>query len=88
MKRSRFGEEQIIAILKQQESGVATADVCREHGISSATFYKWKAKFGGLEVSVARKLKTLEDENAQLKKLLAEQMLDNAMLKDVASRKW
>ena len=88
MKRSRFGEEQIIAILKQQESGVATADVCREHGISSTTFYKWKAKFGGLEVSDVRKLKALEDENAKLKKLLAEQMLDNAMLKDVASRKW
>ena len=88
MKRSRFSEEQIIAILKQQESGLATADVCREHGISSATFYKWKAKFGGLEVSDARKLKTLEDENAKLKRLLAEQMLDNAMLKDVASRKW
>ena len=88
MKKSRFTEEQIIAILKQQESGVATADVCREHGISSATFYKWKAKFGGLEVSDARKLKALEDENAKLKRLLAEQMLDNAMLKDVASRKW
>ena len=81
MKRSRFSEEQIIAILKQQESGMATADVCREHGISSATFYKWKAKFGGLEVSDARKLKALEDENAKLKKLLAEQLLDNAMLK-------
>ena len=65
-----------------------TADVCREHGISSATFYKWKAKFGGMDVSDARKLKALEDENAKLKKLLAEQMLDNAMLKDVASRKW
>ena len=88
MKRSRFSEEQIIAILKSQESGVSTADVCREHGISSATFYKWKAKFGGLEVSDARRLKALEDENAKLKKLLAEQMLDNAMLKDVASRKW
>jgi putative transposase len=88
MKRSRFSEEQIIAILKRQESGIATADVCREHGISSATFYKWKAKFGGLEVSDARRLKALEDENAKLKKLLAEQMLDNAMLKDVASRKW
>lgn len=88
MKRSRFSEEQIIAILKQQESGVATVDVCREHGISSATFYKWKAKFGGLEVSDARRLKALEDENAKLKKLLAEQMLDNAILKDVASRKW
>jgi putative transposase len=88
MKRSRFSEERIIAILKQQESGLATADVCREHGISSATFYKWKAKFGGLEVSDARRLKALEDENAKLKKLLAEQMLDNAMLRDVASKKW
>ena len=88
MKRSRFSEEQIIAILKQHESGVSTSDVCREHGISSATFYKWKAKFGGMDVSDARKLKALEDENAKLKKLLAEQMLDNAMLKDVASRKW
>ena len=88
MKRSRFSEEQIIAILKSQESGVSTADVCREHGISSATFYKWKAKFGGLEVSDARRLKALEDENAKLKKLLAEQMLDNAMLRDVASKKW
>jgi putative transposase len=88
MKRSRFSEERIIAILKQQESGLATADVRREHGISSATFYKWKAKFGGLEVSDARRLKALEDENAKLKKLLAEQMLDNAMLRDVASKKW
>lgn len=88
MKRSRFSEEQIIAILKKQESGLATADVCRDHGISSATFYKWKAKFGGLEVSDARKLKALEDENTKLKKLLAEQMLDNAMLRDVASKKW
>ena len=88
MKRSRFSEEQIIAVLKQHEGGVSTADVCREHGISSATFYKWKAKFGGLEVSDARKLKALEDENAKLKRLLAEQVLDNAMLKDVASRKW
>jgi len=88
MKRSRFTEEQIIGILKQHESGISTADLCREHGISSATFYKWKAKFGGLEVSDARRLKALEDENAKLKKLLAEQMLDNAILKDVASKKW
>jgi putative transposase len=88
MKRSRFTEEQIIGILNQHESGVSTADVCREHGISSGTFYKWKAKFGGLEVSDARRLKTLEDENAKLKKLLAEQLLDNAILKDVASKKW
>ena len=88
MKRSRFKEEQIIAILREQETGSPTADVCRKHGVSSATFYKWKAKFGGLEVSDARRLKALEDENAKLKKLLAEAMLDNAMLKDVASKKW
>ncbi|MEL7219051.1 MAG: IS3 family transposase [Pseudomonadota bacterium] len=87
MKRSRFNEEQIIAILKQQEIGVSTADVCREDGISSVTFYKWKAKFGGLEVSDARRLKALEDENAKLKKLLAEQMLDNAILKDGCAAK-
>ena len=88
MKRSRFSEEQIIAILKEQESGMATADVCRRHGISSATFYKYKAKFGGLEVSEARRLRALEDENAKLKKLLAEAMLHNVVLKDLASKKW
>ena len=88
MKRSRFSEEQIIGILKEQESGQKTADVCRRHGISEATFYKWKAKFGGLEVSDAKRLKALEGENTRLKKLLAEAMLDNAMLKDVASKKW
>ena len=88
MKRSRFTEEQIIAVLREQESGVATAEVCRRHGVSSATFYKWKAKYGGLEVSDAKRLRALEDENAKLKKLLAEAMLDNAMLKDVASKKW
>jgi putative transposase len=88
MKRSRFTEEQIIAMIKEQEGGVPTADVCRKHGISTASFYKYKSKFGGLDVSDARKLKALEDENAKLKNLLAEQMLDNAMLKDVASRKW
>ncbi|WP_371328231.1 IS3 family transposase [Novosphingobium sp. NDB2Meth1] len=86
MKRSRFSEEQIIAILKEQESGMATAEVCRRHGISSATFYKWKSKFGGLEVSEARRLRSLEEENARLKKLLAEAMLDNAVLKDLASK--
>jgi putative transposase len=88
MKRSRFSEEQIIAILREQESGVATAEVCRKHGVSSATFYKWKAKFGGMDVSDARRLRTLEAENAKLKKLLAEAMLDNAILKDIAGKKW
>ena len=88
MKRSRFSEEQFIAILREQEAGQKTADVCRRHGISDATFYKWKAKYGGLEVSDAKRLKGLEDENARLKKLLAEAMLDNAMLKDIASKKW
>lgn len=88
MKRSRFTEEQIIGMLKEQESGMSTADVCRKHGVSTATFYKHKARFGGLEVSDARRLKALEDENAKLKKVLAEAMLDNAILKDVASRKW
>ncbi len=88
MKRSRFNEEQIIAILKEQEGGLPTAEVCRRHGISSATFYKWKSKFGGLEVSEARRLRTLEEENSRLKKLLAEAMLDNAVLKDLASKKW
>ncbi len=86
--KKRFNEEQIIQILKEQEAGERTADICRRHGISQPSFYKWKAKFGGMEVSDARKLKSLEAENTWLKKLLAEQMLDNAMLRDVNSKKW
>ena len=88
MKRSRFTEEQIIAILREQEAGVPTADVCRRHGVSSATFYKWKAKFGGLDVSEAKRLKALEDENAKLKRMLADAMLDNVALKDLLGKKW
>lgn len=86
MKKSRFSEEQIIAILAEQERGMATAEVCRRHGVSQATFYKWKAKFGGMDVSDARKLKTLEGENTRLKKLLADAMLDNAVLKDLLGK--
>lgn len=86
MRKSRFTEEQIIAILAEQERGMGTAEVCRKHAISAATFYKWKAKFGGMDVSDARKLKTLETENARLKKLLADAMLDNAVLKDLLGK--
>ncbi len=88
MKASRFTEEQIIGILREHEAGVKTAELCRKHGISGATFYKWKAKYGGLEVSDARRLKALEDENSKLKKLLADAMLDNVALKDLLSKKW
>ena len=88
MKRIRFTEEQIIAVLREQEVGAKTADVCRKHGISDATFYKWKAKYGGLEVSDAKRLRALEDENGRLKRMLADAMLDNAALKDLLGKKW
>jgi putative transposase len=86
MRKSKFTEEQIIAILAEQERGMATEEVCRRHGVSAATFYKWKAKYGGMDVSDARKLKTLETENARLKKLLADSMLDVSILKDLLGK--
>ena len=88
MKRSRFTEEQIVGVLKEHELGMTTADLCRKHGISEATFYNWKNKYGGMEVSEAKRLRTLEGENAKLKRLLAEAMLDNAALKDLLGKKW
>ena len=86
MRKSRFTEEQIIAILAEHELGVSTADVCRKHGLSSATFYKWKAKYGGMDVTDARKLKALEAENGRLKRMLADAMLDNVVLKDLLGK--
>jgi putative transposase len=88
MKRKRFSEEQIVGVLKEHELGAKTADLCRKHGISEATFYNWKSKFGGMDVSEAKRLKALEGENAKLKRLLADAMLDNAALKDLLSKKW
>jgi putative transposase len=88
MKRSRFSAEQIIGILKEQEAGLPVADLCRKHGVSDASIYKWKARYGGMDVSEARRLKTLEEENARLKRLLADAMLDNVALKDLLGKKW
>jgi len=88
MKGKKFTEEQIIRVLKQAETGVSTKELCRQHAIAQATFYKWKAKFGGMEISDARKLRALEDENRRLKKLVADQALDIQILKDVNSKKW
>ena len=89
MRKSRFTEAQIIGMIKEQEAGMATADVCRRHGLSPATFYKLKAKYGGMDVSDAQRLKALEDENGKLKRLLADAMLDNIVLKDfLGSKPW
>ena len=86
MKRSRFSEEQIIGILKEHQAGSTAADLCRKHGISDATFYKWRSRFGGMEVADAKRLKALEAENSKLKKLLAEQMMDVATLKEMLGK--
>ena len=88
MKRSRFTEEQVIAVLREQAAGVATTEVCRKHGISTATFDAWKAKFCGMDVWEAKRLKQLVDENGKLKRLLADAMLDNVALKDLLSKKF
>ena len=88
MKRSRFTEEQIIGILKEHEAGISVLDLCRKHGVSDASIYKWKARFGGMDVSEAKRLRSLEDENAKLKRLLADTMLDNVALKDLLGKKW
>jgi putative transposase len=88
MKRARFTEDQIIGVLKEHEAGARTADLARKHGVSEATLYNWKAKYGGMDVSEAKRLKQLEDENAKLKKLLAEQMLEAAALRELLAKKW
>ena len=86
--KKRFTEEQIIRIIKEQEAGASVDDICRRHGIGNSTFYKWKSKFGGMEVSEAKRLKELETENRKLKHLLADAMLDNSALKEIVSKKW
>lgn len=88
MKRSRFSEEQIIGILKEHEAGIPVTELCRKHGVSDASIYKWKSRFGGMEVSEAKRLRALEHENAKLKRMLADAMLDNVALKDLLGKKW
>src|SRR4051812_5698918 len=88
MKRARFTEEQIIGVLREHDAGAKTADLARKHGVSEATLYNWKAKYGGMDVTEAKRLRQLEDENAKLKKLLAEQMLDAAALRELLAKKW
>jgi putative transposase len=88
MKRARFTEEQIIGVLKEHEAGAKTVDLARKHGVSEATLYNWKSKYGGMDVSEAKRLKQLEDENGKLKKLLAEAMLDASALRELLSKKW
>ena len=88
MKRARFTEEQVIGILQEHEAGAKCADLCRKHGMSEGTFYVWKSKYGGMTVSEARRLKGLEDENARLKRLLADQMLDAAAMRELLAKKW
>jgi putative transposase len=86
MRKSRFTQEQIIGILKEHHAGLSAAELCRKHGISDATFYKWRSKYGGMDVSDARKLKALEEENTKLKRLLAESVMDNATLKEMLTK--
>ena len=88
MKGKRFSEEQIIKVLQEAASGLSVAEVCRKHGVSHQSYFRWKAKFGGMDISEARRLRQLEDENARLKRMVADLSLDNQMLKDVASKKW